>query len=489
VAGRLPAPRWQTPLPPGVVGSWGPDVERYASSVLGLTLDRWQRRVLNRALATAEDGRLAHSVYLASTSRQQGKTAGVRSLIGWALTERTIPEWQSIMGLAHDKKQARIPYKAVLTDLQQIARRLPAAERGGLSLTQYLGIRSGMHGRRRTYDYLSREARDSARGESHDLVLFDEVRTQRDFDTWAAIEPTMTARPDPLAFLISTAGDDRSVLLRSLFDRGLRIIDGVEPPGRFGMTWYAASDDLAPNDPRAILAASPAIAEGRVPIGPVLESYASMPPAQYRMERLNLWSEALDEWLPAGVWPAASRPQPAADGRRVIAVEVTPTWSRATVSVALATAEGAWVGVAAELVASRLGLGSIAPEAVVAMAAQVAAELRPHSVAWVGTAAIAPHLDAWAELASVDAVRLGAREIRAASELFRGELVGGRLTHRDDPLLASQVRTARPSSPIEGGDWYLSVRQSVGDVDAIRAAAWAAWACIAPPEREVQIFV
>jgi hypothetical protein len=448
VAGRLPAPRWQTPLPPGVVGSWGPDVERYASSVLGL----------------------AHSVYLASTSRQQGKTAGVRSLIGWALTERTIPEWQSIMGLAHDKKQARIPYKAVLTDLQQIARRLPAAERGGLSLTQYLGIRSGMHGRRRTYDYLSREARDSARGESHDLVLFDEVRTQRDFDTWAAIEPTMTARPDPLAFLISTAGDDRSVLLRSLFDRGLRIIDGVEPPGRFGMTWYAASDDLAPNDPRAILA-------------------ASMPPAQYRMERLNLWSDALDEWLPAGVWPAASRPQPAADGRRVIAVEVTPTWSRATVSVALATAEGAWVGVAAELVASRLGLGSIAPEAVVAMAAQVAAELRPHSVAWVGTAAIAPHLDAWAELASVDAVRLGAREIRAASELFRGELVGGRLTHRDDPHLASQVRTARPSSPIEGGDWYLSVRQSVGDVDAIRAAAWAAWACIAPPEREVQIFV
>jgi hypothetical protein len=63
------------------------------------------------------------------------------------------------------------------------------------------------------------------------------------------------------------------------------------------------------------------------------------------------------------------------------------------------------------------------------------------------------------------------------------------LTHRDDPLLAAQVRSARPSAPIEGGDWYLSVRASMGDVDAIRAAAWAAWACIAPPEHEVQIFV
>ena len=460
-------------------------MEAYARPIVG-PLDRWQRRTLNRALAYGPDGRLVHAVYLASTARQQGKTAVVRGLIGWALTASTMPDWHSIMGLAHDRTQARIPYRAVLDDLAPLGRRLGTPARGGLALTRYLGIRSGMYGRAREYNTLSREARDAARGESHDLVVFDEVRTQRDFDTWAAVEPTTTARPDPLIFAISTAGDDRSVLLRSWFDRGLRIIDGVEPMGRFGMTWYAAPDELAPDDPRAIAASNPAVAEGRVPIAPILESFRTLPAAQYRMERLNLWADAIDEWLPAGAWMAARAPQPPAEGRRILAVEVTPTWSRATVSVALATAEGAWVAVAQDV---RATLGNVSPaDVLAAVAAQVAA-FRPQAIAYVSTASIAPHLDTWAELASIPVIRLGAREIRSASELFRAELVGGRLTHLDDPLLASQVRSSRPSRPVEGGDWYLSVRESMGDVDAIRAAAWAAWACIAPPEHEVQIFV
>ena len=52
-------------------------------------------------------------------------------------------------------------------------------------------------------------------------------------------------------------------------------------------------------------------------------------------------------------------------------------------------------------------------------------------------------------------------------------------------------RAARPSGTIEDGDWYISVRDSMGEVDAIRALAWAAWAAIAPPEIETapQVFV
>jgi len=81
--------------------------------------------------------------------------------------------------------------------------------------------------------------------------------------------------------------------------------------------------------------------------------------------------------------------------------------------------------------------------------------------------------------------------MRAASELFRSELIGGRLTHPEDPDLAAQVRDVRPSHPIESGSWYLSARESKGPVEAIRAAAWAAWAAIAPEDAELppQIFV
>lgn len=482
---RLPAPRWQTPLPPGVAGSYGPIVGLYCRRGLGFPLDTWQQRAINRALAHDEAMRLVHSLYLISTGRQQGKTLISRVVIGAALTELDMPEWSSILGLAHDRAQASIPYRAILADLAPIARRVGPLGRGGLALTRYLGIRSNMYGRHREYKVASREARDSARGETHDLVNFDEVRTQRDFDSWGAVEPTMTASRNPLTLATSTAGDDRSVLLRDWWERGIRIIDGAEPPGGFGMTWYAAPDDAAPDDPRAIYAANPAIAAGRLSIASVLESRRTLSPAFYRSERLNLWTVGLDEWLPSGVWPATAAPPPAArPGAVVLGVDVVPSWRRATVYVAFLTPDGAWAGPVGDLDATRAGASSIAPADLVAELDRIADMVQPAAVAYSATSAAGRHVKAWAEARDVRDLAMGAREVRAASQLFRSELVGGRLRHQDDPLTALQVRRARPSGPLEGGEWYLSVRESTGEIDAVRAAAWAAWAAIDPPEPE-----
>lgn len=479
-----PVPRWQTPLPPGIAGSWGPDVAAWAELELGIHLDRWQRRALNRALAYWPDGSLVHRIYLISTARQNGKTAIVRALIGWALTARHTPAWARMLGLAHDRGQARIPYEAVMADLQPIARRLGPLSRGGLAITRYLGIRSAAYGRLREYHVGSREARDTIRGTSNDLGVFDEVRTQRDWSTWQALEPTTTARPDPLIIAISTAGDDRSVLLRAWFDRGRRIIDGAEPAGGFGMTWYAPADDAAPDDPRTWPLANPSIMDGRMDPRRIADSFAAYAgqPAAFRQERLNLWADAADEWLPPGLWAELARPQPAAftTARVVLGVEAVPSWRRVTVTVALVTDAGAWVGVAGELDSSRTAAATIAPHELVTLLAQTAAAWRPASVAYSAAAAAAPHVEAWAELSGVTAIGLGARQIRAASELFRSELIGRRLTHADDPLLASQARAARPSGPIEAGGWYFSTRESTGEIDGLRAAAWAAWAAIAP---------
>ena len=483
-------------MPPGLYGSWGPDVGAYATRVLGIRLDRHQQRVLNRALAYGEDGRLLHRLYLYSTGRQNGKTVTVRSLIGWALTADNLPRWQTIIGVAHDKKQARIPYRAVRNDLTPLAKRVGRSE---LGLTTYLGMTSNMHGIHRTYDIGTREARNALRGESIDLAPFDEVRTQIDLETYAALGPTMLARPEPLGFATSTAGNDRSVLLRMWFDRALRIIDGQEPAGEFGMTWYASSERFEPDDPRDWREAHPAFAEGRLRAAAIRElaaEFGGFDSATWRREGRNLWTDAIDDWLPGGAWTRQNGPQPALQGRVVFGVEAVPSWSRATVTVALPTPEGAWFGIAGELDASQprpsgIYAPSIPPDELVDKLRELAAVWRPAAVAYVGTAAAAPYVEAWAEEADVLAVKLGAKELRSASELFRSELIGGRLTHADDPLLALQARTVRPSHPIESGAWYLSVRESAGEVDAIRAAAWASWAAIAPAEAGLppQIFV
>jgi hypothetical protein len=488
---RLPAPRWQTPLPPSVVGSWGPAVAAFAEAVLGIRLDRWQRRALNRALAVDARGELVHRIYLVSTARQNGKTALVRALIGWALTARDSPPWRSILGLAHDRGQASIPYRAVLADLEPLARKYGPIGRGGLALTRYLGIRSAMYGRHREYLTASREARNAIRGMTTDLDIFDEVRTQVDYDTWAAVEPTTTASLQPLILPISTAGSDRSVLLRDWWERGIRIIDGAEAFAGFGMTWYAASDELAPDDPRAWRQASPALAEGRLTERTIRESMLTLSPATFRSERLNLWTEGSDEWLPAGTWARRIGVQPTAGIRIVLGAEAVPSWRRATVTVAIATDSGAWVGVAGELDASRTSASSVAPEALVDLVTQLVAAWHPAAIAYSGSAAAAPYLEGVAARARIPAIALGPRQIRAASQLFRSELVGGRLAHGDDPLLAQQVRVVHPSAALEGGDWYLSIRDSLGEVDGIRAAAWASWAAIAPPDLEVvpQLFL
>jgi hypothetical protein len=50
-----------------------------APSVLGIRLDRWQQRGLNRALAYDAALQLVHRHYLLSAARQNGKTVGVRA--------------------------------------------------------------------------------------------------------------------------------------------------------------------------------------------------------------------------------------------------------------------------------------------------------------------------------------------------------------------------------------------------------------------------
>jgi len=433
-----------------MAGSWGPLVVAFARRELGITLDRWQQDAIYRALAVNGAGRLLHREYLISTARQNGKTALVRALIGWALTTPIGPAWELVYGLAHTRAQARIPYAAVMSDLAPLQRRLGHERSGGLALTRYLGIRSAVAGWRREYHVASRDARDAIRGYSIDLGIFDEVRTQRDEDTYAGLKPTMTARPDPLLFEISTAGDERSILLRRLWERGRRILDGAEPADGFGMTWYAADEDDAPDDPRAWAKASPAMAENRIDAASVRDELAALTPGTFRQERLNLWSDAADEWLPAGVWSRSAGAPPLERGERIVlAVEADPSWIRASVAVAVASADApTFVGLAADL--------SAAP------------------------GATARHVEAWAAEADIPSMALAPAELRAASELFRSELIGGRLMHADDPLLGMQARRARPSAPLAGGGWYFSVRESAGAIDALRAAAWAAWGALAP---------
>jgi hypothetical protein len=258
------------------------------------------------------------------------------------------------------------------------------------------------------------------------------------------------------------------------------------------MTWYAAADDQQPEDPRGQLAASPAIADGRLDPAVIDRDRYDLAPAAFRSERLNLWSDAADEWLPLGTWARTVGPQPlelAPSWPVALGIDVAPTWRRATIAAAVAPDEGpAWTGVVADLDATRAGhvSAAITPRQLLDALELARGRWHPRSILFSRAGAAAAHLAAWAAEHDVTARALGGAELRAASEGIRAALVAGRLAHADDPLLGAAVRAARPSGPIVGGDWYLSVRASTAEIDAIRAAAWAALDVLGPPPVAVE---
>lgn len=472
---RRPDPRWETPLPRGFDYSWGPRVEAHAAYHLRdhlnrpLRLDWWQSRALARALACDADGRLAHRLYLLSTGRQNGKTVVIRPLAAWALTDS--PLWRVIRGIAYDRQQARIVYDAVYADATRP--RAPLARR--LRATKLRGI-TGAHGRE--YRVASKDAPAALRGFSVDLALFDEVLTQRDDATWAAVLPAQAAMPDPFAFGTSSAGDDRSVLLRAWYERGVRIVRGLEPAGAFGMTWFGAEDTASPDDELAILAANPGMATGRITWSTVTAERGLLLPDTFRRERLNVWTDAADEWLPPGVWSRQGRADQliAVDTPRIaIAVDAVPTWRRATVAVAgrisAAQVHGAIAGEADALALSRTG-GSIAPSELGDLVRRVIRAWGPALLVYDALGPVAPHVEDW-DL-DTPTLALSGTDIRAACAYLYAGLVGGELTHSADPVLTAQAHAARRSETSEGA-WRLSRRHSSADIDAILAVTFAAY--------------
>src|SRR5262245_22405225 len=121
---RYSGPRWETPKPRGVAGSYGPAVTGWAKRRLGLEHGRWQAHALDGALRHDRNGDLIARVALLSTGRQCGKSVIVRSFFGWMLDEgQHLPPfaaWRELLLAAHDAKQARLIYKALYRDLLDI---------------------------------------------------------------------------------------------------------------------------------------------------------------------------------------------------------------------------------------------------------------------------------------------------------------------------------------------------------------------------------
>jgi hypothetical protein len=430
------------------VNSWE-DVSDLAAG-FGLCLDPWQENVLQAAMGERSDGTWAARQVAVSAPRQNGKS---EIIVARALAGVLLFNEQTIIVSAHQQDTAREVFSRILDLIDQF----PALERRVESVMravnrEYIRFTSGQ-----TIRFKARST-GSGRGFSCDCLLLDEAQILGSA-AWSAILPTMSARPNPQAWLLGTPpteNDDGEVFerLRSI---GL---EGKEP--RVAYLEWSADPDAAIDDPETWASANPAYGT-RINHEAIATELASMGEEQFRMERLGIWP-SLARHIPvlkASAWRNLQRDGPAADtAPAALAVDMSHAMQ---ISVT-----GSWV------------LGEAIHVEEVWAGDDVAA-----AVEWITAAAkrrIPVLIDGFSPAAQM-IPELSARGVKAkrttAGDMTKGCLIfetranAGTLSHSGQPQLAAAVAGARKRPIGDAGGWGWDRRDATVTIHPLVAATLA----------------
>lgn len=306
--------------PPGPCGcgcaltpetSDGFEAVEFATYVLGVPPDPWQRWLLIHALELLPDGRPRFRRVIVVVARQNGKTyllsilanywmylRGPLNILGSSTkTAMAVKAWQAAIKLAE-----AVP---------ELAAEIPAG-RGK-------GIKTGMGHEQWTLINGSRyepvaSNDDGGRGDALDRVISDELRQQKDYSAYNAAYNAMRARPGAQWWGISNMGDDSSVVLNDLRDSAADFIETGDGDPRLGLFEWSAPDGAKVTDVHALAQANPSmnrmrpdgsgftsddlLAEARVALKKPLLLTA------FKTESMNIRVKAMDPAIDPDAWGA-----------------------------------------------------------------------------------------------------------------------------------------------------------------------------------------
>ena len=478
------------------VGTYGGRVERWAQKRMGITLGPWQSYAVRRIMEYDADGNLLANQVLVSVGRQNGKSIIVRAIVGWLLDVGwKVPAFEHYKHMtmaAHDANQARIPYDLVRRDVIAFA----AVWGHGRSAKSQEGrkvARATMYGGIELNGIVLQTASnraDSGRGHTNGLIAFDEVLTQRDFGMHSVLVPSLSAVPNSLLLMTSTAGFADSVVLRAYYNQLYRQSTNAErhDPTFMGLWWMAEDDDVG-LDFEQLSKANPALMDGRLSRKSIALEYGILPKGNWVRERLNRWAdERVDAPFSIAAWGQCRVSEPlhpsmVTDGY-VIGVDVTSNWTEGTIVVSAQRNDGR-IGIEVHRhLEARIDRPLKASDFLVEIA-NVAAKIKVDAIVYPAACALAPAFERHAVEAQLPYKALqGPKQAQACAD-FAEAVTSGRLAH-DDPYLDSQIAgSQRRFVGTEGAwRWAIAGNPITGTVAATLASMVAAGA-IAP----VQIFI
>lgn len=257
---------WTRPLASGPAGpcgcgcaltpasSLGFSAVAFAEEVLGFSLMPWQRWLFIHALELNPDGRFRYRTVLVLVGRQNGKTTLVEVKNLWKMFVLGVP---LVLGTAQNLDVSEESWdKAVeiVESIPELRAELPAD--GGIVRVngkKTLKLASGSRWK------VAAASRKGGRGLSGDDVNLDELREHHTWDSWAAVTKTTMARGNAQIWAYSNAGDDRSVVLNDLQEKGRTAAEEQVSDGTLGFFEWSAPDDCPIDDPAFWAMANPSL--------------------------------------------------------------------------------------------------------------------------------------------------------------------------------------------------------------------------------------
>jgi hypothetical protein len=439
----------------------------------GLKLDEWQEWLLRHILERYPDdwhdpelaGKLRLRSCVVSVPRQSGKSL-LGAILGlWGVAMRS----GQTLSLASSTEQALVIYNRVLQTIMSS----PELKAMFKKTTERRGIVSA-DGLSR-YDV--RPAKESAlQGIPLDTVLADELHIWKK-GMWGAVINGGSAK-DSIVIGITTAGDATSETLIELYKQGERAVNGDKSLERFGFFCWEAPEGCE-IDEAAILASNPAVECGRIPLKRIMSDLATIPEHEARRYRLNQFiSGVSNSWLPVGTFYKNQGQGISSIEGCVLAIDVTSKLDYATISAAVKVGDK----IQTELVAS---IPNPSENKLYDILTTLAKKTKATAIVIDGGRL--PSLQKRLKQNGYPLWQLWSKEVAAACStafsLFQRELVEW---NSSDQLLIAQM--PRGVARYVGENWYLSRRDSLGDIDALMSTILAIYVAQIEQKSFVGIF-
>lgn len=183
------------------------------------------------------------------------------------------------------------------------------------ALSKYLKVRRSTgritwHKRNSVLQTIAKAAA-SSEGKNASCLILDELHAWRDRKLFDSLLYAGATKPNPLLFMITTAGDDTTTLCYSEYERAKRIIAGDDPTTDHLVQIYESDQDAKYDDLKQWKKANPSYGITLPERGILSDIRAAKGRperiAALKRYRLNIWTNEGSAWLDTSLWDEAEQ--------------------------------------------------------------------------------------------------------------------------------------------------------------------------------------